>query len=430
MVMVYVNACVAWLLLISTASAETAGAASADNAFYVHLAVTGLGLIFAVQMANQAFARKAFQLADTPTFPRYMTNAGQYYLGNGIFILFSSFIFLLLVLLHKDVIQIAEVASVPLPKALFEAVKQKEVSYLVIIAAMGAVYLYVLRTEANWNVLLWMRDLIQSWISVPQLGHKIVNEIQYALKVPGAHLDDVVNSSVSVSKGDFGKDSRTIDRTWAELSYLRWWILERRNRGGDGTFFGEPSFTPDELLKQYHDISFSVSALKDGQTLQPPMTAETVYEQVRTIHKKFCRLVACYLLYQNGSKQRLTVAARKLGIPFTGEQVDNPLRYSIIFVLALIAAVNLGVYGLRFCSICMTATACCSRSRTRISIASCAGRDIPCRITALRLFSCSHCDSWSGAIWTTRGNRACSLTAGYLCLPAQPVLSGSPWRSN
>jgi len=343
--MIRISACLMWLLAwAGPAAAEAANAIPSEQLYYLHLAVTGLGLLFAVRMANQAFARKAFQLAETPTFPRYMTSAPQYYLGNGAFILLSSFIFLLLVLLHKDVIQIAEVASVPLPQAVFDAVKQKNVSYLMIIVGMGALYLYLLQQEANWNVLLWMRDLIQSWISVPQLGHKIVNEIQYALKVPATCLDDVVNNSAAVSKGDFGKDRRTIDRIWAELSYLRWWILERRNEGDDGTFFGEPSFTPDELLKQYRDISFSVNALKEGKALQLPATAETVHEQVKVIHRKFSRLVACYLLYQNGSKQRLALAARKFGIPFANEQFDNPLRYSIIFVLALIAAVNLGVY--------------------------------------------------------------------------------------
>jgi hypothetical protein len=37
--------------------------------------------------------------------------------------------------------------------------------------------------------------------------------------------------------------------------------------------------------------------------------------------------------------------ARRFGIPFPNEEFDNPLHYSIIFLLTVFAAVNLGVYG-------------------------------------------------------------------------------------
>jgi hypothetical protein len=346
MVMAQIIASIACLLLLATSALAESGNPTDSSGlyFYGHLAATAFGLIFAIRMANEAFGRRAFPLADTPTFPRYMTSRGQYLLGSGAFILFACFVFLLLVFLHKEVVQVMETAGVPLPKAIFEAVKTGETPYLMIIFAMGIVYLYLLQKEASWNVLLWMRDLIQSWISVPQLGRKIVYEIQYALKVPAELLDEIMKHSVAVSKGDFAKDRKTIDRMWAELSYLRWWILERRSRGDDTTFFGEQSFSPDELLKQYDDISQSVGALKAGK-LQRSRTAENVHEDLKPIHRKFCRLVACYLLYKNGSRQRLALGARRFGIPFTNEEFDNPLRYSIIFILTVFAAVNVGVFG-------------------------------------------------------------------------------------
>src|SRR5688572_18881849 len=271
--MIYIHACIAWLLLISTASAEAAGATNTDNLFYAHVAVTALGLFFAVRMADQAFGRRALPLADTPTFPRYMTSRGQYLLGSWLFIVFAAFVFLLIVYLHKEVIQVAELAGAPVPKTVSEAVLKSEASYLMIIFAMGGVYLYLLQKETNWNILLMMRDLIQSWISVPQLGHKIVTEIQYALKVPGGAVADVIRDSVALSESDFRKDRRTIDRMWAELSYLRWWMLERRSSGDDATFFAEPSFSLDELLTQYNNVALAVSPLKEGRPLQPPMTA-------------------------------------------------------------------------------------------------------------------------------------------------------------
>ena len=66
------------------------------------------------------------------------------------------------------------------------AAKGESPSYLLIIAGIGAIYLYLLTREAQWNVLLMMRNTIQSWISIPELARKIVAQIQLSLHVPPA----------------------------------------------------------------------------------------------------------------------------------------------------------------------------------------------------------------------------------------------------
>ena len=344
--MIRLGVSIACLLFIATSAvAQQNVAPDPQWTYYAHFAVTLLGLVFAMRMADQAFGRREHQLADTPTFPRYMTSRGHYLLGSWAFIILASFVFLLIVYLHKEVIDVVRVFDGPLSGKIIEAVSKSEAPYLLVIIVMGLVYLLLLQQEAKWNVLLLIRDLIHSWISVPQLGHKIVNEISFALTVPASAIDAVIARSAGVARADFEKDRRTVDRIWAELSYMNWWIAQRQASGDDATFFGEPSFNLKELLAQYDQVSVLVSLLKSGERLPPSASTENIQAQLKEIHSKFSRLVACYLLYNNGSKQRLAAQARAFGVPFHKETIDNPLRYSIIFLLTVVVAVYVSVYG-------------------------------------------------------------------------------------
>jgi len=332
------------LLFVSAACAED-GVLGSDGIHYAHVAVTALGLLFAIRMADQAFGRRALQLADSPTFPRYMTSQGQYLLGSWAFIVLATFIFLLIVYLHKEVVEVAKLLGEPLSNDIIAAVENDHASYLVIIFAMGSVYLFLLKKEAEWNVLLMIRDLIHTWISVPQRGRKIVDEISFALTVPDQAANNVVNSAIGVAAADFRKDRRTVDRVWAEICYMHMWISQQQSSGDDATFFTEPSFGLDQLVGQRDRIAWLVKTLKLGEALPLPNTPETIYNELRAIHLKFARLIGCYLLYRNGSRQRLASEARKFGVPFKDEHVDNPLRYSVIYLLTVGVAVYISVYG-------------------------------------------------------------------------------------
>jgi hypothetical protein len=190
-----------------------------------------------------------------------------------------------------------------------------------------------------------IRDLIHTWISVPQRGRKIVDEISFALTVPDQAVNDVVNSAIGVATADFRKDRRTVDRVWAEICYMHMWISQQQSSGDDATFFTEPSFGLDQLVGQRDRIAWLVKALKVGEALPAPNTPETIYNELKAIHLKFARLIGCYLLYRNGSRQRLAAEARKFGVPFKDEHVDNPLRYSVIYLLTVGVAVYISVYG-------------------------------------------------------------------------------------
>jgi hypothetical protein len=330
--------------ICSPASAQQAQAWAWDttqNLF--QLAVTLLGIVVAARLASDAFARRPVPVADVPTFPRYMTSRIQYRLGSWLFIGFACGFFLLLVYLHRDVANLSSVAGDVFPKGLIDAVKDQSASYLTIIAAMGAVYLYLLTKEAQWNVLLIMRDLIYRWISIPQLAGQIVAQIRYSLHIPQEAIAAVIASSVGVGEQDFRKDANTPDRLWAETCYMKWWLTQGHDAGEDATFFLEESFGFDKLLGELEQTSRDLIAWKSG----PPanLALAGLFDKIKDQHNRFSRLVACYLIYRNGSRKELCAEAGKFGLELKHSIPQYPLRYWVVYVIVLMVAVYVGVYA-------------------------------------------------------------------------------------
>jgi hypothetical protein len=193
--------------LCSPAFAQDAGVVAQNFAWlgdnmrslsHTLMTIGGVGL--AIGLAAQAFGRRQVNVANVPTFPRYMTSPQQYRFGSVVFVIFASGFFLLLVYEHKEVARVADLFGEGLAKNIIDAIKDDAAPYLLVVAAMCAVYLYCLKTEANWNPLLMMRDAIHTWISIPQLTGDIVGKIQFSLNVPPAAIAEVMPNSTGFSQ--------------------------------------------------------------------------------------------------------------------------------------------------------------------------------------------------------------------------------------
>ena len=311
-----------------------------------HVAITVLGCFIAVHLALQAFARPV-QIANAPTFPKYMTSPQQYRLGSFIFIVFACSFFLLLVFLHRHVVAAASVFQPQLPQlgqTAFKAIQDQSPSYLLIVFTMGGLYLYLLTKEAEWNVLLKMRDTIHCWISIPGLAKNIVDRLQTALLVPRDAINAVVAAYPgSVSEKDFGKDRYTPDRQWAETCYMKWWLTPREQSGDDATFFNEESYGFKNVTREFKLTTLAMRACKSGDDAAPAPAEVSIL--VKELHEKFSRLIACYLIYRNASTEELHREARKFGIDMRARESGNPLQYWIVYAIVLMAAVYFGVYA-------------------------------------------------------------------------------------
>lgn len=327
--------------LCARAFAEEAGAPASSVPWLVHWAITLLGMGMAGKLAWEAFGHEVV-VGNLPTFPFYMTSRRQYWFGAAAFASFACGFFLLLVQQHEPVLKLVEQTKI-LNDDWLKAASDKSAPYLMVVAAMAAVYLYCLRLEKPWNVLLMMRDVIQSWISVPQLAKRIMAEIEFRLRVPADAVPKVIESSDGlVAEQDFRKDINTPDRKWAEISYMKWWMTQGADAGGDATFFAETSFAFDKLVADARDASQDMRDWKSGMLRD--RSSSKFPQTVSDLHTRFARLVACYLIYRNGSRKELAAEASSFGIRLPDKPVENPLRYWIVYVIALILSVYIGVH--------------------------------------------------------------------------------------
>jgi hypothetical protein len=337
------------LLLFALCSPAFAEEAVAQNLPWVndqlrslsHTLMTVGGVGIAIGLAYQAFGRRQVNVANVPTFPKYMTNPQQYRLGSIVFIIFASGFFLLLVYEHKEVARVADLFGEGLAKNIIDAIKDDAAPYLLVVAAMCAVYLYCLKKEANWNLLLMMRDAIHTWISIPHLAGEIVGQIQFSLNVPPDAIAAVIGNSPEVVEADFGKAQNTPERIWAETCYMKWWLTQGQRGGQDGIFFTEPSFGFEELLKQFDKAATRMGAWKRGQAVD----VDELVEKIKELHNKLSRVIACYLVYRNASSEALRAQAKEFGIELRSPPAtENPMRFWIVYIIALMASVYLGAY--------------------------------------------------------------------------------------
>ena len=329
------------------AQGDVAANAQLPDSNVVHWIITLGGTLWAALLASRAFNRPAIPIADVPTAPMFMTSRNQYQLGSLIFVIFACGFFLLLVRLHRDVVGILDLVPLPvtIPKEVRQAINDQSGSYLAIVGVMGAIYLYFLTKELEWNFLLMMRDVIQRWISIPQLAGRIVNLIRLSLRVPEDAVANVISADPSgIVKQDFYKAANTPDRIWAETCYMRWWLDRRYDTREDATFFSADEVGYGNFLAEFQRVSSEMARWKSNGTVVDLGIAE-LPRKINELHNRISRLVACYLIYRNGSKKQLCGAARSFGIDLSDPVQENPLGYWIIYAVVLVTSVYIGVFA-------------------------------------------------------------------------------------
>ena len=338
----------ALIALTSPGAAQAMGAMMESPYDLATLAFAALGTFAAAHYASQAFGRGSVSVAEVPTFPKYMTSRGHYQLGNWIFIALASAFFLLLVWQHRQVFQLAALLPIipeGIATALVEAANKPTAPYLVVVVAVGLIYLLILKTEHPWNVVLVLRDAIYRCISIPQLAGQIVDQIKNALKVPATARAAVVESTPGLSEQDFRKDLNTADRRWAETCYMEWWLTQGRDSGDDATFFAEQSFGFDALRDELREVSRAINNWKSTNGQGADFSLRELFEKkVMPLHSRFSRLVACYLIYRNSSRKALAAEAQEFGVKINFQSPENPLKYWILYLIVLLLAVYVGVY--------------------------------------------------------------------------------------
>jgi len=331
-------------LIPDTGWAQTAPAA--DPVYPVAAtAVLLFGMFVAGYFAFQTFNRPA-PVDQVPILPRYLTPLGQYRLGTGMFVALAILFYWLIVYFHVELFPIVKWVAPELYASIEGAAQKGPMSYPVIVVIAAAIYLTVLRLDHAWNPLLMLRDVIQRWVSIPHLADMLAGAARNQLVVPAEAKQRVVENPDTpyVRSEDFDKAKKTLDRRWAEASYLYTCLGDRAAQGSDGSFFNEPSFGWEAISGEYVALAQRVGDVRDQAARQiAQATVEKVHEDVTLLRRKLARLIACLLVVQNDSRAKIFKQAQTIGIGINLAPRENPLKYSIVFVVMAAFAVYFSV---------------------------------------------------------------------------------------
>ncbi len=226
--------------------------------------------------------------------------------------------------------------------------KDGSLSYPLTVIFSAAIFVSLLKVEKDWNPIFVLRRVVHGWISIPQIANALMVMMRDELVVPADARANVADDPDTpyVTTGDFDKDRRSLDRRWAELCYIRLWLERHRAQGSHFTFFNEPSFAWEQLQADYYSARDRIAPLK--RVKRGDVTDAYIFEdvagKVESLRRQYCRLAACFLVFKNETQKDALRDARQFGVMITADAPRaNPLRYTAIFVVAIIVAVYLGV---------------------------------------------------------------------------------------
>jgi polar amino acid transport system substrate-binding protein len=304
-----------------------------------------LGLAFAGYWAYQAFDTPPIRLGDGPALPRYMTQQSQYRLGVIAFVGTCLLVYVLIAYFHQDLLPIVDAVNPELRRAIEKSMKDGSLPYPLVVIFSAAIYLSLLKIDKDWNPIFVLRRVVHGWVSIPQIANALMVMMRDELRVPVDARATVAGDPDTpyVTVGDFDKDRRSLDRHWAELSYIRLWLEGYRAQGSHFTFFSEPSFAWEQLQTDYDNARDRIAPLKRGDVTDANIFAD-VAGKIDMLRRQYCRLAACFLVYKNETQKDALRDANQFGVMITPDVPRaNPLRYATIFIVSIIIAIYIGV---------------------------------------------------------------------------------------
>lgn len=304
------------------------------------------GLIVTGYWSYQAFTRRQFELEETPTLPRYMTRRPLFLYGMVAFIMLSLCLYGLIVFFFEDLLPLLQYIHIPTYDLAIAAKGDGSLTLPLIIVVAAAIFIALLRIENRFNVVLVMRNIVHSWAAIPRKTAEFVSLAREALDVPmeerRAVTDDPGTPFVSLE--DFKKNRDTLERRWAESSYMKNWLSRQEASGRHASFFREPTLLWEQVKNSYSKAAQEVGIIRNSDE-NDSITSEFikgVADGVVALHRSLCRLSGCFLIYGNNKENDLWDEAEKFGLSGRPVHTPNPLWRMPLFVVGVVVAVFVG----------------------------------------------------------------------------------------
>lgn len=324
-----------------------------DGGYYYYalrILLVTIAIVLAAHYAHGAFEAPITTPEDGPAPPRYMTQPHQYRMGMIAYIGLCLAVYALILGYYRDLAPFLELAAPPEFREFIDAeIKQTSTSFPVVVILGVAALVILLKIEREWNPLFVLRRLVWRWVSIPELANQITEAARSNLVVPAEARRELASDPKNhIDISDFEKGRQNVDRSWAELCYVRLWLTRNLEQGSHNIFFNEPSFAWKTLESDYETMRERITRAKQAPKPEDPFdreVLETIALKVDKLRRKYCRLAACFIVFKNAKKKGTVRDAIELGARIATEEVRaNPMRYVVMFILAIVASIYLGVW--------------------------------------------------------------------------------------
>lgn len=298
-----------------------------------------LGSIYAGFVAYSTFESQTVDMGGIPVLPKYLTRKPLYVSGLAAYVGFSVIIFVALSLYYKDLYPFIKYIVPSAINDLIEPRAGKPTLPVVALIIGGVLYIAVLQWRSGYNPVTVIRRGIMRWASIPTATNVIRNEIIHGLTVPKDWRVRLTSTEKArfVELKHFEQRQGSPERCWAEISYLRAWILSQQSECNRPGFFQDNEVKFDEIVNDPGGRYAQALDLANALFTQSKRGGE-VEKKLREVHECLAWLVGCFLVYSNSKKVSLIRAARSLGIVFPDDLVALPPVGTILVFLVAISA--------------------------------------------------------------------------------------------
>ena len=322
--------------------------------FYEIGFIVFVGAIFAIYFAGQTF-REPVAIQGIPTPLEYLVRRRPLLLGQFAFVLFCLAVYAFGLVFYKQLPQIADFLPEEAKGALKGALKligtpdspsngasDKNSSLLVIVFAITTAFLYFIRTSFKGNLIFSFRSLLHSWMAVPVACRHATDQLFEDLTVPEAGRADLqADPRFHVDENDFDEAAGPIRRQWAKLAYMNFWVRRQRKD------HLATSFNLDRLEREFIALRELTRVVESGVDDEEAVLAAS--ELLKRLRTKYARYMACSLMNLSSSRRDFYNRCREVGINPGDLAVENPLWYSALFIITLVAAIVTAPYLIAVC---------------------------------------------------------------------------------
>ena len=300
----------------------------------------GMASFFVILVSSKVYAKAEVAFNNQPTPPRYLVRPPIYNTSRAIFGAFSLCLFSLIIIFDEDISKLDPLLPDFVSNVL-EGLGDVDKNFSVTVVVSAWLFVALTSIRLKYNPIILMRDLIYSRAAIPQKAEMIARMAENIDTIPVEIIEKVVesHSTNAVSVGDFDLSPDTVEFKWALCSYYRYYLGQQT--GPEITIFSEPSFAWDKIKEEYLQISTSYQSLRSDSHNLSNEQRKTIFDQIDSLLRKLCRLVACFLFFSSNTEEKFWRKAGSLGISVDTTRVffrygRNMAKLMLAIVVAII----------------------------------------------------------------------------------------------